>query len=78
VPQRIYHKHGVRVFLVGNQVVIEIACILAVLSAPITGSNSYQAFRDVLFPIAPRLAGVAAGTGIAVLATNVLTWLWGV
>lgn len=24
------------------------------------------------------LAGVAAGTGIAVLATNVLTWLWGV
>lgn len=23
------------------------------------------------------LAGVAAGTGIAVLATNVLTWLWG-
>jgi type IV secretory pathway VirB2 component (pilin) len=25
-----------------------------------------------------NLAGVAAGTGIAVLATNVLTWLWGV
>jgi type IV secretion system protein VirB2 len=24
------------------------------------------------------LAGIAAGTGIAVLATNVLTWLWGV
>ena len=24
------------------------------------------------------LAGVAAGTGVAVLATNVLTWLWGV
>ena len=24
------------------------------------------------------LAGVAAGTGIAMLATNVLTWLWGV
>lgn len=24
------------------------------------------------------LAGVAAGTGIAVLATNILTWLWGV
>jgi type IV secretory pathway VirB2 component (pilin) len=24
------------------------------------------------------LAGVAAGTGIAVLATNVLAWLWGV
>jgi type IV secretory pathway VirB2 component (pilin) len=24
------------------------------------------------------LAGVAAGTGIAVLAVNVLTWLWGV
>jgi type IV secretion system protein VirB2 len=24
------------------------------------------------------LAGVAAGTGIAVMATNVLTWLWGV
>lgn len=24
------------------------------------------------------LAGVAAGTGIAVLAANVLTWLWGV
>ena len=24
------------------------------------------------------LAGVAAGTGIAVLATNFLTWLWGV
>ena len=24
------------------------------------------------------LAGVAAGPGIAVLATNVLTWLWGV
>jgi type IV secretion system protein VirB2 len=24
------------------------------------------------------LAGVAAGTGIAVLATNVLSWLWGV
>jgi type IV secretory pathway VirB2 component (pilin) len=24
------------------------------------------------------LAGVAAGTGIAVLATNVLTWLWGI
>ena len=24
------------------------------------------------------LAGVAAGTGIAVLATTVLTWLWGV
>lgn len=23
------------------------------------------------------LAGVAAGTGIAVLATNVLSWLWG-
>lgn len=23
------------------------------------------------------LAGVAAGTGIAVLAANVLTWLWG-
>ena len=23
------------------------------------------------------LAGVAAGTGIAVLATNILTWLWG-
>jgi type IV secretion system protein VirB2 len=23
------------------------------------------------------LAGVAAGTGIAVMATNVLTWLWG-
>jgi type IV secretory pathway VirB2 component (pilin) len=23
------------------------------------------------------LAGVAAGTGIALLATNVLTWLWG-
>jgi type IV secretion system protein VirB2 len=23
------------------------------------------------------LAGVAAGTGIAILATNVLTWLWG-
>jgi type IV secretion system protein VirB2 len=22
------------------------------------------------------LAGVAAGTGIAILATNVLTWLW--
>ena len=25
-----------------------------------------------------NLAGVAAGTGIAVLAANVLTWLWGV
>jgi hypothetical protein len=24
------------------------------------------------------LGGVAAGTGIAVLAANVLTWLWGV
>jgi type IV secretion system protein VirB2 len=24
------------------------------------------------------LAGVAAGSGIAVLAANVLTWLWGV
>ncbi len=24
------------------------------------------------------LAGVAAGTGIAVLATNILTWLWGI
>lgn len=24
------------------------------------------------------LAGVAAGTGIAVLATNILAWLWGV
>jgi type IV secretion system protein VirB2 len=24
------------------------------------------------------LAGIAAGTGIAVLATNVLSWLWGV
>ena len=24
------------------------------------------------------LAGVAAGTGIAVLAVNVLTWLWGI
>jgi len=24
------------------------------------------------------LAGIAAGTGIAVLATNVLTWLWGI
>jgi type IV secretion system protein VirB2 len=24
------------------------------------------------------LAGVASGTGIAVMATNVLTWLWGV
>ncbi len=24
------------------------------------------------------LAGIAAGTGIAVLATNILTWLWGV
>lgn len=24
------------------------------------------------------LAGVAAGTGIAVMAVNVLTWLWGV
>jgi type IV secretory pathway VirB2 component (pilin) len=24
------------------------------------------------------LAGIAAGTGIAVLAANVLTWLWGV
>ena len=24
------------------------------------------------------LAGVAVGTGIAVLATNVLTWLWGI
>jgi type IV secretory pathway VirB2 component (pilin) len=24
------------------------------------------------------LAGVAAGTGIAVLATNVLSWLWGI
>lgn len=24
-----------------------------------------------------NLAGVAAGTGIAVMATNVLTWLWG-
>jgi hypothetical protein len=24
------------------------------------------------------LAGVAAGTGIAVLAVNVLSWLWGV
>ena len=23
------------------------------------------------------LAGVAAGTGIAIMATNVLTWLWG-
>jgi type IV secretion system protein VirB2 len=23
------------------------------------------------------LAGVAAGTGIAVMATNVLSWLWG-
>jgi type IV secretion system protein VirB2 len=23
------------------------------------------------------LAGVAAGTGIAVMATNILTWLWG-
>ena len=23
------------------------------------------------------LAGVASGTGIAVMATNVLTWLWG-
>ena len=25
-----------------------------------------------------RFAGVAAGTGIAVIAANVLTWLWGV
>jgi type IV secretory pathway VirB2 component (pilin) len=25
-----------------------------------------------------NLAGIAAGTGIAVLATNVLTWLWGI
>jgi type IV secretory pathway VirB2 component (pilin) len=25
-----------------------------------------------------NLAGVAAGTGIAVLATNVLSWLWGI
>lgn len=24
------------------------------------------------------LSGVVAGTGIAVLATNVLTWLWGI
>ena len=24
------------------------------------------------------LAGVAAGTGIAVLATNILSWLWGI
>ncbi len=24
------------------------------------------------------LAGVAAGTGVAVLATNVLSWLWGI
>jgi type IV secretory pathway VirB2 component (pilin) len=24
------------------------------------------------------LAGIVAGTGIAVLATNVLTWLWGI
>jgi len=24
------------------------------------------------------LAGVAAGTGIAVLAVNVLNWLWGI
>ena len=24
-----------------------------------------------------NLAGVAAGTGIAVMAANVLTWLWG-
>ena len=24
------------------------------------------------------MAGVAAGTGIAVLATNVLSWLWGI
>jgi len=24
------------------------------------------------------LAGVAAGTGIAVLAANVLSWLWGI
>ncbi len=24
------------------------------------------------------LAGVAAGTGIAVMATNVLSWLWGI
>ena len=23
------------------------------------------------------LAGVAAGTGIAIMATNILTWLWG-
>ena len=28
--------------------------------------------------VRPALAGVAAGTGIAVLAVNVLTWLWGV
>jgi hypothetical protein len=28
--------------------------------------------------MAKTLAGVAAGTGIAVLATNVLTWLWGI
>lgn len=25
-----------------------------------------------------NLGGIAAGTGIAVLATNVLTWLWGI
>ena len=25
-----------------------------------------------------NLAGIAAGTGIAVLATNVLSWLWGI
>ena len=25
-----------------------------------------------------RLAGVAAGSGIAVLAANVLSWLWGI
>jgi type IV secretion system protein VirB2 len=24
-----------------------------------------------------NLAGVAAGTGIAIMAANVLTWLWG-
>ena len=29
-------------------------------------------------PVIRTLAGVAAGTGIAVLATNVLTWLWGI
>ena len=30
-------------------------------------------------PVAKKaLAGVAAGTGIAVLAVNVLSWLWGV